>query len=82
MYIYIYIYIFIFIFIYTCVYIYMYACIGTYVSPSLKSSQILSYDRGNHLSSTTCLTHVFFRSGEECSKCLVFLDTTKNTYKK
>ena len=26
--------------------------------------------RGNHLSSTTCLSHVFFRSGEECSKSL------------
>ena len=24
--------------------------------------------RGNHLSSTTCLTQVFFKSGEECDK--------------
>ena len=24
--------------------------------------------RGNHLSNTYCLTHVFFKSGESCSK--------------
>ena len=24
--------------------------------------------RGSHLSNTTCLTHVFFKSGEQCSK--------------
>ena len=24
--------------------------------------------KGNHLSSTTCLTHVFFKRGESCSK--------------
>ena len=25
--------------------------------------------RGNHLSNTTCLTHVFFKRGQSCSKC-------------
>ena len=24
--------------------------------------------RGNHLSNTTCLTHAFFKSGEQCAK--------------
>ena len=29
---------------------------------------IVAYLRGNHLSNTTCLTHVFFKGGEECSR--------------
>ena len=28
----------------------------------------LTVFRGNHLSNTTCLTHTFFKAGEECSK--------------
>ena len=37
--------------------------------------------RGSHLSSTTCLTHAFFKSDETCSKpwCSLTLQTTHKT---
>ena len=33
-----------------------------------KTNETAATVRGNHSSNTTCLTHAFFKSGEECSK--------------
>ena len=34
--------------------------------PPVRNIQLATL-RGSHLSNTTCLTHVLFKSGEECS---------------
>ena len=38
--------------------------------------------RGNHLSNTTCLAHVFCKHGEHCLQSMMILDKTKNAYNK
>ena len=53
---------------YTYVYIYIYALhssIGTHTRRDIDKTGI---DQGNHLSTTACLTQVFFKSGESCSE--------------
>ena len=51
---------------YVCMYIYIYIYIYMYIY-----IYIYMYDfRGSHLSNTTCLTQVFLKSGECCSKLI------------
>ena len=66
-----YMYVRIYIYIYICIYIYIYICRSasrTKKEPSLDALPQIPCIRGSHLSNTTCLTQVFFRSGESCSR--------------
>ena len=36
-------------------------------APYRSTAKPCSMDRGNHLSNTPCLAHVFFKRGESCS---------------
>ena len=62
---------YVYIYIYICIYIYIYICRSasrTKKEPSLDALPQIPCIRGSHLSNTTCLTQVFFRSGESCSR--------------
>ena len=70
MYIYIYIYMYVYTHVYTCMYIYIYTHMYTHwmfqlLAYCLRKSSVA---RGDHLSDTTCLTPVSFKSHEYCSK--------------
>ena len=66
LYVYIYIYIYIYIHIYIYIYIYAHICIYEHLIWGIQES--VTVIRGNRLSNTTGLTHVFFNCGELCSK--------------
>ena len=49
----------------------MYVCMYVYIYIYAHITDLYTYTahfRGNHLSSTTCLTHVFFESRDGCGR--------------
>ena len=76
-YIYIYTYIHTVVRMYVCIYIYIHICIHIYMYIHIYTGNICIHIciyvyihtfRVNHLSNTTCVTQVFYKSGERCSK--------------
>ena len=61
-----YVYVCMYVCMHVCMYVCMYVCIYIYICYYQDAGYyIILSGGGNHLSNTTCLTRVFFKSGEE-----------------